>query len=270
MSPRASLRRRAGTALSILSLVAGWIVVTAVAAPVLASAACAAPTTHSISGIVMGQDHRDINAQISFDVVDRLGHDLAPGGCVRAGYYKTIMENPTLSSRGHARNAMHPNTWTLSGLPSNATGVWIELWTRTNTGPKACPKCAGSLDTSRYGFVNRRNVKIGSKNVRLVAPLNCGLSGGTSGSLQGYIRTAGGTAVRASAIHAWSELTPDGSMPMQGWGQGVESHYGFYKIDNLAAGQKYALWISVGGKTYKRVHVAVRACSATPVSIGVR
>jgi hypothetical protein len=269
MSPRAPLRRRVISALSIMSLIAGWMVVTAATVPVAASAACATATTHSISGIVMGQDHRDINAQISFDVVDRYGRDLAPGGCRRGGYYKSIFMNPTLSSRGYARNAMHPQKWTLSGLPSNAAGVWIELWTRTNTGAKACPTCAGKLDTSRYGFVNRRNVRIGSRNVRLVAPLNCGVSGGTSAQIQGWIRTAAGTAVHATSIHAWSELTPDGSLPLQGWGQGREAANGSYKIDNLAAGQRYAVWISAGGRTYKRVHVAVRACRASLVSIHV-
>ncbi|MEP7178445.1 MAG: hypothetical protein ABI775_05115, partial [Pseudonocardiales bacterium] len=170
MSARPALRHRLSSTLSIGAVVCGWLVVTAIAAPVPASAACAATTSHQISGIVAGQDHRDINAQVSFDVVDRAGRHLGPDGCVRAGYYKTIGFNPTLSSRGWARDAVHPNTWVLGGLPANATGVWIELWTRTNTGAKACPTCAGDLDTSRYGFVNRRNIPIGTRNVRLIAP----------------------------------------------------------------------------------------------------
>ena len=269
MPPRIHLRHRVTTALSIGSVVCGWLVVTAIAAPVQASAACSARTTHSISGLVAGQDHRDINAQISFDVVDRAGHQLGPDGCAHSGYYKTIFVNPTLSSQGWARDAVHPNRWTLGTLPANASGVWIELWTRTNTGPKACPTCAGKLDTTRYGFVNRRNIPIGSRNVRLIAPLNCRVDGGTSGAVQGWIRNRAGMAVHATSIHAWSELTPDGSKPLQGWGQGVESVNGSYKIDNLASGQNYAVWISAGGRTYKWVHLPVHACRATAVSVTV-
>jgi len=264
---RPSLRRThrlVGAALTVLLLASGLAVSVAMAGPADAATGCAAATGRSISGTILGQDKRYLNVQLSFDVVDRYGHHIGPNGCTISGYYHTGYLNQTTSSQGGTSGK---STWSLTNLPANATGVWIETWTRGTTGAKRCPLCTGEIDTSRYGFNNRRNIPVGTTGVRLIAPLNCGVAGGTAGNIQGWIRSSSGKPVMASSIHAWSEATPDGSVVSQGWGQGVQIANGHYKVSNLAAGQRYALWITVNGKTYKRVHLAVANCKAVPVSI---
>jgi hypothetical protein len=94
----------AGAATKETAVRAGRAVVAAVAAalvaavaPTLASApaqaACATNTGKSISGTVFGQDGRDVNVSIGFDVVDRNGRALntdpksSSYGCAKTGGY---------------------------------------------------------------------------------------------------------------------------------------------------------------------------------------
>jgi hypothetical protein len=226
------------------------------------AAVCSPRTANFIGGTISGQDGRDINAQVSLDVVDRTGAHLDLNGCRTSGYTKTIWMNMNVSGNGVVHTAATRNTWRLDGLPANASSVWIEVWTRTNT-PKPCPTCDGPLDTHRYGFVNRRAVKLNTGNVRLLAPLHCKL-GGQTGNIQGTLTNKAGKPVKFDSIYAWSMLTPDGSKPLQGWGAAVQST-GYYVIDTLASGQTYAVWASYRGVTFKRLNVPVKPCGNTPL-----
>jgi hypothetical protein len=254
-------RTRLVSSLIAVALTAGAVSLTQ-AAP--ASAACAAKSSHYLGGTMTGQDGRDINAQVSFDIVDRLGRSIDMNGCVTRSYGMTIWMNKNVSGNGVAHSAQTVNAWRINNLPANAVAAWIEVYTRTNAG-KLCPTCDGTVDTHRYGFVNRRAVKLNNANLRLIAPLNCS-AGGQSGSIQGYLMDSAHRPVAFSAIHVWSTLTPDGSKPLQGWGMAVITK-GYYKIDNLASGQSYAMLASYAGKSLPRRVVKVTACHGTALSL---
>lgn len=256
--PRISSRLTTSV-LACATVLLGVTVVTA--AP--ASAACAARTSNRTWGTVSGQDHRDINAQVSFDIVDRYDHEIGLDGCRVSGYSKTIWMNMNLSGEGAAHTVHTANKWEIDNLPANAVSVWIEVYTRTNTG-RTCGTCDGVIDTHRYGWINRRAVHL-NHGVTLVAPLNCGL-GGTSGSIQGAL-WSGGKKVRFDRIYAWSELTPDGSKPLQGWGQGLQPDVGYYKIPNLASGQSYVLQATYHGVTKVFKHIPIHDCKTVPLAM---
>ena len=82
---------RAGLAGLAVALVAGLAPVVMTSSP--AQAACATNSGRSISGTVFGQDGRDVNVSIGFDVVDRYGKALntdpksASYGCAKTGGY---------------------------------------------------------------------------------------------------------------------------------------------------------------------------------------
>lgn len=227
------------------------------------AATCAPASSKYIGGSIAGQDGRAINAQISLDVVDSKGRRIGMNGCLAKGYTRTLWVNTNVSGDGSTATTGVTRRWRLNNLPSNAVAVWIEVWTRTNQ-PKPCPTCDGPVDTHRYGFVNRRAVKVNNGSVRLLAPLHCA-QGGSSGSIQGYTKLKNGTKVTLSRLYAWSMLTPDGSKPLQGWGAGKWSS-GFYRVDNLASGQTYVVWATYNGVTQKRLNVPVRSCRSTPLS----
>jgi hypothetical protein len=253
--------RLAATAVSVTAAIAGLTLVHA--AP--AAAACAAPSSKWVGGNLIGQDRRDINAQVSFDIKDRNGYTIGLDGCRTSGYSKTIWMNMNLGAGGAVHSSRSTYRWMLRNLPANAVSTWIEVWTRTNT-PKSCAACDGPVNTSVYGFVNRRAVPL-SRWYYLTAPLNCGVRGGTAGNIQGRLVDAANRPVRFDSIYAWSELQPDGSLPMQGWGVGKQTTTGYYKIENLAPGQRYVLWAKYHGHTVKRFHIPVAACRAVPLAL---
>jgi len=253
-------RRLIAAAVAATAAISG--LATVEAAP--ASAACAAASSQYIAGDLVGQDHHDINAQVSFDVKDRYGNTIGLDGCRTSGYTKTIWMNMNLGPAGAVHTSRTQYAWRIDRLPANAVSSWIEVWTRTNT-PKPCPTCDGPVNTSVYGFVNRRAVPL-NRMYLLKAPLHCGIGGGTSGSIQGRLIDGAGRPVKFDRIYAWSEATPDGSVSMQGWGTGVQSTTGYYKIDNLASGQRYVVWATYHGVTQKRGHIMVAPCGQVPLA----
>lgn len=254
---RRSPARLVASIVALCASAAGLAVIQA--AP--ASAACAAGSSHYLKGTLAGQDHRDINAQISLDIKDRYNNTIDLNGCKTSAYSKTIWMNMKVSGSGVVHSARTTNTWQVSNLPANAVSAWIEVYTRTSLGAK-CPTCDGAINTIKYGFINRRAVPL-NHSYTLTAPMSCPY-GGSSGTIQGAV-TAGGRAIKLDRIYAWSELTPDGSKPLQGWGQGMQGRTGYYKIDNLASGQTYVVRATYHGKTQERRHVAVGSCKNVPL-----
>ena len=227
------------------------------------AAVCSPRSSKYVSGTLFGQDHLRINAQISLNVVDSAGRDIDMNGCLTGTYTKIIWMNTNISGSGAPPTTRGTTqNWSLTGLPANAAAAWIEVYTRTDTG-KPCPTCDGSIDTHKYGWVNRRAVAL-NHSYALTAPLVCGVHGGTAGTIQGAL-LHNGQPVRFDRIYAWSELTPDGSKPLQGWGQGVQSRTGYYVIPALASGQYYAVWATYHGVTQKRTRVMVNACQNVPL-----
>jgi hypothetical protein len=137
-------------------------------APVLASApaaqaACATNTGKSISGTVFGQDGRDVNVSIGFDVVDRNGRALntdprsAGYGCAKTGGYSVPQSylnhfvGPEGAPQGSTMQDGNRTTraWKLSSLPSNAVGAYIEVYHRGYTGSPCRTRTATTASTSR-------------------------------------------------------------------------------------------------------------------------
>ena len=131
--------RRIVAALSAALVVAPLAVTVAlVSAPAQAGATtrCASVSSKYIGGTLYGQDGRDINAQVSLNVVDKYGKGINMLGCRTSLYTKTIWMNKRLSGDGAPHTAATTRTWRLSQLPANAAKVWIEVWTRTNAGSR--------------------------------------------------------------------------------------------------------------------------------------
>lgn len=221
----------------------------AVSAPAAHATTCAGSSGKYVSGTMGGQDHRYINVQISFAVVDRYGHEIGMNGCRISGYAKTIVLNPNLTYAGAYTGQ---NRWSLGPLPGNAYLVYVETYPRTNY-PKPCPTCDGPVDIARYGMTYRRALPVGSY-VHLIAPVRCGL-GGTTGTIAGSLYPAGFT-----RIMTWS-VASNPALPIEGWGEGSIAS-GKYSLQALASGQPYVVWATYNGVTYKK-EVTVYSCKTT-------
>ena len=274
--------RRIVSSLGLAALAAGTLTL---AAPP-ASAACATDSHRSISGIVAGQDDRDVNVSIGFDVVD--GHqnaiNTAPGagdyGCAKngshGGYSVPQKEyNHFVSGSGAARNSVMQDgnrttrTWSIGELPSNAAGVWIEVYSRGYAGSPCRDAqghyCFNNTNTSRYGFANRHYVPVNARNVPLRLPLTCS-AGGQTGVITGRTLDGAGRAVTYRSVYAWTTLGYNQQPSLQGWGS-ADLRSGSYTIPALASGQTYTVWATTaGGQTLRRYGVVVKACGATPLS----
>lgn len=252
------MRKLAG---AVAMLLAACIAVVVAPEGSASATVCSPRSTNWIGGTISGQDGRAINAQIGLDAVDASGRTVDGNGCHTSGYTANIWMNMNVSGDGSTATTGVSRSWAYHGLPANVVAVWIETWTRTNT-PKSCLTCDGPLDTHRYGFINRRAVKVNS-TLHLLAPLHCGL-GGSTGNIQGYLRDATGHPVVFDHIYAWSMLSPDGSKPLQGWGVATQ-RLGYYVIDTLASGQSYTVWATYHGVTQKRYYIPVRSCTSLPL-----
>jgi hypothetical protein len=261
---------------AIALLTVGLLAPLAVAVAPSASAACAGRTNRAISGVVYGVDNMDVNVSIGYDVESTSGKIInVSDGCPKtAGYSAPVQEkNHYVSGDGAARDSVmsdakggtHGRTvrsWSLTGLPSNAKSVWIEVYARAYTG-SPCPTCMGRVDTHKYGFVTRRQVAVGSTNVMLRLPLNCGYAGGSNGAIGGSV-TRGGKAVQPDHVYAWSTLK-DQNYTIMGWGTGTTSS-GTYTIAALASGQPYTMQLTYGGVTYTKKNVTVSKCATKTVN----
>lgn len=274
MRNRLALRRRTLGVAVVLTL---GSLVSALAVTPSASAACATRTTRSISGVVYGADLRDVNVSIGFDVQSTTGTMInVSDGCLKTGGYSAPQQekNHYVSGEGAPRSSrmydvngtyrgVTTHTWSLTGLPSNAASVWIEVYSRGYAG-SPCTQCFGPKDVHKYGYTMRRQVKVGSTGVVLKLPLTCSYSGGTAGAVFGYVKDAAGHSVTPTRAVAWSQAVDTNTTPM-GWGSGSLA-LGSYKIPSLAANQKYAVWVSYKGVTQKRTGIFVSACHTTPLS----
>jgi len=276
---------RSGRAvLAAVALVAGL-------APVIASApaqaGCATNTGKSISGTVFGQDGRDVNVSIGFDVVDRNGRALntdpnsAGYGCAKTGGYSVPQSylNHFVTYEGAAPGTVMKDgrrttrAWRVGSLPSNATQVWVEAYSRGYQG-SPCKDSAGNYcfnpqTLTKYGNSNKHLVPVGTANLPIRLPMTCQF-GGTNGNIQGRLVDAAGNPVRVKSLYAWTETKWNAWPFLQGWGIAQFPRDGYYVVPSLASKQKYVVWATtMDGRTVKRFGVAVTDCKATPLSIGL-
>jgi hypothetical protein len=242
-----------------------------------ASAACATRTTRSISGVVYGVDNRDVNVSIGFDVESTTGKIInVSDGCAKTGGYSAPVQekNHYVGYQGQAKgSAMYDvngvykglttRTWKLSNLPSNAKSVWIEVYARAYNG-SPCTTCMGPVDTRKYGFSMRRQVPVGSTNVVIRMPINCGYPGGANGIITGTVKNASLQNVTPDRVYAWS-IAPDSNYKVLGWGSGARGS-GTYALKAMAPNQQYTIWMYYGGRIWKKTNIAVSQCGTTRVN----
>jgi hypothetical protein len=266
-----------------------------------AQAACATNTGKSISGTVTGQDGRDVNVSIGFDVVDRNGKalDTDPAsssyGCAKTGGYsvpQTYLNHfvgpegvePRQRVRGwrpidRARRWTAPvmpdgkpttRDWKVGNLPSNAVGAYIEVYHRGYTG-SPCRDAKGNYcfnppTLTKYGYANKHVVPVGTQDLPIRLPMTCGY-GGSAGSISGKILDAAGRPVAVKSLYAWTEHRWNSAPGVHGWGSARFSSDGSYVIPTLASAQTYVLWLTEkDGTVHKRTGVRVDRCKATPLS----
>ncbi len=251
-----------------------------------ASAACAARTSRSLSGTVYGQDGRDVNASVGFDVLDAAGRPIHtdPGradyGCAKAGGYSvpqtyvnhfvgyqgaapgTVMKDGTRTTRA----------WRLGNLPANAATVWVEAYSRGYTGSPCKDSkgnwCFNGTDVRKYGYANLIKIPVGAQGVRVVLPTTCAF-GGTAGSITGRGVDAAGRPVTLKQVYAWSERSWNAAPGLHGWASHKPTT-ATYALRSLAAGQTYVVW-AYGPRGNRVVTKGVRvdACRSTPLDITV-
>lgn len=272
-------RRVAGAALAAGALVAGL-------APAVgtASAACATSTSKSISGTVFGQDGRDVNVSIGFDVVDRHGRALdsdprsASYGCAKTGGYSVPQSylnhyvGPEGAPQGSTMSDGNRTTraWRVGSLPSNAVGAYVEVYSRGYTGSPCRDAngnpCFNKQALTKYGNSNKHLVPVGTANLPIRLPMTCP-HGGTAGNIQGRLLDAAGRPVRVKSLYAWTETKWNAYPFLQGWGIAQFPRDGYYVVPALASKQKYVVWATtLDGRTVKRFGVPVSDCKATPLS----
>lgn len=294
------MRLRSAAALTAAAVVASLAPMVAATAPA-AQAACATDSGRSISGSVLGEDGRDVNVSIGFDVVDAHGKALdtdpssAAYGCAKTGGYsvpqtylnhfvgpeglaprqRTLGWSPTERSRKWTTPVMPDGQptrrdWKIGNLPSNATGAYIEVYHRGYQG-SPCKDANGSYcfnppTLTKYGYANKHVVPVGTKDLAIRLPMTCAY-GGTAGSVRGTILDAAGRPVAVKSLYAWTEHKWNATPGMHGWGSARFSADGSYVIPSLASRQSYVLWLTEkDGTVHKRTAVTVNDCKAAPVS----
>lgn len=275
---------RSGRVLVAVALMAGL-------APVLASApaqaACASNSGRSISGTVFGQDGRDVNVSIGFDVVDSTGRALntdpksASYGCAKTGGYSVPQSylnhfvGPEGAPQGSVMQDGNRTTraWRVGSLPSNAVGAYIEVYHRGYTGSPCRDAngnyCFNKQTLTKYGNSNKHTVPIGTTNLPIRLPMTCAHRG-TSGAISGKVVNAAGTPVKVKAVYGWTEAKWNAYPYYQGWGIAQMPRDGYFSIPSLASKQKYRIWVmTLDGRTVKRLGIPVTDCTTTPVTIRI-
>ena len=272
------------TAALAATLLAPLAAVAAPAAP--AQAACATKTTRTLSGTVYGQDGRDVNASVGFDVLDAQGRAInadpsQPGyGCAKTGGYSVPQKyfNHFVSYEGAAPGTVMKDgrrttrAWRLTDLPSNATQVWIEAYSRGYAGSPCKDSkgnwCFNPTDVRKYGYANKIKVPVGTSGVKVVLPTTCAYRG-TAGSIVGKGVDAAGRSVTLKQVYAWTEHSWNAAPGVHGWGAHKPTS-AFYAVRSLASGQRYVVWAygPNGNKVVKK-GIVVNACKSTPLTIRV-
>lgn len=251
------------------------------------STVCAKNGGKAISGTVFGQDDRDVNVSIGFDLVDAGGKALnadpkKPGyGCAKTGGYSVDQSylNHFVGPEGAPANSVMKDghrttrTWRLSDIPSNAVGSYIEVYTRGYQG-SPCKDAAGNYcfnpeNHVKYGNSNKHIVPIGTANLPIRLPMTCGY-GGTAGSITGTVTDGAGRRTNVQSLYAWTEYKWNAAPFYQGWGTAIFSSTGAYTVPALASGQTYVMVATTaGGKQVRKSGVRVDNCRATHVDFGV-
>ena len=258
----------------------------------VAEAACATNTRKTITGTVFGQDGRDVNVSIGFDLVDRAGRALnadpkAPGyGCAKTGGYSVPQSylNHFVGPEGQAPGSVMRDAqgreqgrttraWRLTDIPSNAVGAYIEVYHRGYKGSPCKDSqgnwCFNPQTLTKYGNNNKHLVPVGTQNLPIRLPMTCAYRG-TAGNIQGRLIDAAGRPVKVKNLYAWTETKWNQAPFYQGWGIAQFPRDGYYVVPALASRQRYVIWATtMDGRVVKRFGIPVNDCRATPLNIRI-
>lgn len=253
--------RRLGLALSCV-LAASPLTVTQ-----SATAAACTTRTRTITGTILGQDGRFVDAMLGFDLmrvtsagVQHINGRVGSSGYGCAGYrgYGQVLRvNPDVPATGST--TVGSSTWSVV-IPANVNQVIVEVY----------PKAAGPdspVDDRRYGGALRWKVPIPyGKPIHIRLPAGCG-TGGRNGYIAGY-GYKGSTRVKLDRVVAWSTAKDNyAQKPILGFKIGHTYDNGVFKIRQLAPGQAYTVIYSYGGRSIQKFGIYVHPCKGTTASI---
>jgi hypothetical protein len=237
---------------------------TSVAAVALLTSACTpsqVPGTKTISGTIQGADGKIVDVLMGYDVITASGQKLNLGGG-NVGYSAIQRLNHCVGTSGATASQrcsfqgvttqITGKNWSIT-VPGSAQTVYIEVYPKAPT-PTAWLNnyrgytgvAAGTTNTTTYSTAYDRALPLsatGKTGVKIVLPLVCGKSGGSTGTLTGHI--AGWPGGVTGKVNAWS-MAPNW-LPTQGFATGTVNGSGYYTINGLEAGQRYGLIASGGG-----------------------
>lgn len=242
-----------------------------VASPLLvASPAAATPcttATRTISGTLIGEDGRFVDAMLGFDLmrVTSSGVQHIDGragssnyGCAGfRGYGQVLRFNPDVPATGST--TVGTRYWSVK-IPANVNQVIIEVY----------PKAAGPdspVDDRRYGGALRWKVPIPyGTRINMKLPLACN-AGGKNGYIAGYAYK-NGVRVKLDRVIAWSTAKDNNyARPILGFRAGVSYDTGVFKIRQLPPGQAYTVIYSYRGQSIQKFGIYVNACKGTTSSV---
>ena len=229
-----------------------------------ASAAPCSTATRTISGTILGQDGRFVDAMLGFDLIQIVGserrHIDGRAGSDRygcpgyRGYGQILRVNPDVAATGSTTTGS--KYWSVK-IPAIVNQVIIEIY----------PKAAGPnspVDERRYGPALRWKVNIPySAPINIRLPLICS-QGGKTGYIAGTARK-NGVKVKLSMVAAWS-MAPDNNnaAPILGFKVGYSTDAGTFAIKNLAGNQYYTVQYTLAGSGMKqKYNIWVPNCAGT-------
>lgn len=243
------------------------------------SGRCAPATNRVFTGSIRGADDLGVNVTVGFDMKDTAGHtiDLATG-CAANGYSTIVQLNHDIGALGQAvGTATRPtrdaagstvtDRYTISGIPANITNAWIETYSRGADGSPCGWSCAGKVDVTKYGQVNRREIGLDTGGVDIRLPLTPAY-GGSTGALDVTVVDRAGHPYPVQKSYTWSML-PDGRRTDQGWGIGVQGGAGRITTTALGSSQDYVSWVYTDRGIYVVKHLGIRPSATTSYRLNV-
>lgn len=293
------------TAVLVALALAGGLTALAPSVASPAQAACATNTGKSISGTVVGQDGRDVNASIGIDLVDAAGRGInggTPGsagyGCAKTGGYSVpqtyvnhfvgpLGREPRTNTRAfdpvsralRHRPELMPDgkpftrSWRIDNVPSNAVGAYIEVYHRGYEGSPCRDSqgnyCFNPENHRKYGNANEHIVPVGTTGLQIRLPTTCAYQG-SAGALTGRTVDAAGRPVGVKAVYAFTEAKWNGAPAFHGWGIATLASGGTFSVPALASGQTYVLLVTrTNGTVVRRGGVRVDSCRTTNIDVRV-
>ena len=267
--------------LGAVALGVSGLAVSESASPEPAEAACASGTK-SLGGTVQGEDGRYISSLIGVSIFKADGTKIGLDGCVHtAPGYSFVMKVNTYPQPGRGyilpgegvtttpywdgvENWDLTKSWSQPNMPSNASYVWMEIYTGG---------IGSDPSNDRYGHSRRRPVPLSNNNVQIRQPLNCGLSEngvtGTTGVIKGRV-FQDGQPVTPDKVIAFNTLPSQGNNgPIVGFNSLNDHSDDRFYVPSLSPGP-YKLYVYKGSLLEIVEGINVGPCGQRTKDVSVR